>query len=134
MPIVVFTRPDAEVDAEVAIAGMPCMQGLKPHASVRVIDRPDELAREVAGTAGAIGLTSMPMVEQSSGAMRAVALDGVAPTPHNVGSGTYPLARKAILVHREPPPPVVREFLSFVASAEGDRIIRLNGGAPAGRQ
>jgi phosphate transport system substrate-binding protein len=120
-------RPAGEVDADVAIAGVACMRDLKPAADVQLLARPDEMASALASTDGAFGVTSGPMVEQSAGRIRAATLDGIVPSADNVANGRYPLSRDAILVYKAPVSPSVKQFLDFIASADGDRIIRANG-------
>lgn len=123
-------RPRGEVDADVAYEGVPCLRELRPAPGVMVVERPDEMARLIASTAGAIGLTSAPMVEQSGGRIRAVVLDGAAPTVENVATGGYPLTRRAILVYKLATRGAVERFLAFVGSPEGARVIRANGAVP----
>jgi phosphate transport system substrate-binding protein len=127
LPIQAATRPKGEVDADVALEGVACLREITPGPGVQVIDRPDDMSRALSATTGGIGLTSAPMVEQSAGRLRSLTLDGVTPTVENVASGAYPLSREAILVHRTPMPPSVEEFLAFVRSEEGERVIRSNG-------
>jgi phosphate transport system substrate-binding protein len=88
------------------------------------------MAQAIATTPGAIGLTSMTYVQQSEGRMRALALDGVAPTAENVAAGRYALARRAMLVTKASPSRRVRSFLMFVRSGDGAHVIRANGASP----
>jgi phosphate transport system substrate-binding protein len=131
LPIRATMRPKGEVDADVALAGVPCLGALTLPSSVQVIERPDEMARVLAATDGAFGLTSAPMVEQSAGRITSLSLDGVAPSVDNVGSGIYPLSRDAILVFKAPASPSVERFLEFIRGAEGQRLIRANGAVPS---
>jgi phosphate transport system substrate-binding protein len=125
------TRPKGEVDADVAHEGIACLRESTPGADVKVIERPDEMTRVLSATTGAIGLTSAPMVEQSAGRLRSLTLNGVTPSVENVVAGSYPLSREAILVHRTTMPRSVEEFLAFVRSADGERVIRANGAVPS---
>lgn len=129
-PIVPLMRPPDEVDAEVAIEAIPCLRDLQFGGSVVVHDQADAMAAAIAATPGALGLTSMPYVQQSDGAMRAIAIDSVMPATALVMAGTYPMVRRAFLVTRASAAPAVQEFLAFVAGREGDRIIRDNGAIP----
>jgi phosphate transport system substrate-binding protein len=129
--IVPLMRPAAEVDAEVAIAAIPCLKGLTMAPSVMVIERPDDMAAEIASRRGAFGLTSLPYVERSNHRLRALAFDGVAPTPENVANGRYTMIRRAYLLTRAEPEANVRMFLEFVRGAEGARVLRANGAVPS---
>lgn len=123
-------RPPAEVDATVALERIECLGKTKLGDKVRVIDRPDSMAMAIGETSGALGVTSAPMVTQSSGRMKALTLNGVPASAENVSTGAYPLSRDAILVFRRNPSAGVEQFLAFVGSAEGERIIRANGAVP----
>lgn len=138
--IVPFMRPADEVDAEVALEEIECLRGLQYGGHVSIRERADEMAQAIVATPGAIGLTSMTYVQQSGvgvgvgvgGRMRALALDGVAPTAENVAAGRYPLTRRAMLVTKGSPSRAVRSFLMFVQSGDGANVIRANGATPTG--
>jgi phosphate transport system substrate-binding protein len=132
MEIRAGTRPPDEVDSEVAAEHVACLADRPLGARVQVIARPDDMARAIATTAGAIGVTSGTMVEQAGGRMRALALDGVSPDIENVASETYAMARRSMLVTRNPPDAAIARFLGFIRSAEGAAIIGANGAVPVG--
>lgn len=64
--------------------------------------------------------------------VRPLAFEGVAPTAENVRLGRYPLWTRLQLVWKEPLPPAYREFLEFIASVEGRRIMKEFGVLPVG--
>ncbi|MGZ8412432.1 MAG: substrate-binding domain-containing protein [Gemmatirosa sp.] len=125
------TRPAGEVDADVVLAGVPCLRDVAMAAHVRSIERPDAMAAALADTPGAIGMTSLPFVARSGGRLRALALDGVAPTAEQVRRGTYPLTRRSVFLTRAEPSPAVRAFLTFVRGPAGARTIAASGVVPA---
>src|SRR5688572_27712372 len=86
-----LTRPDSEVDAEVVRAGIKCLADLRMPAAVRVMNSAGDMAKGLSATAGAIGMTTMTAVEQSRGGIRALSLNGVAPSADNVERRSYPL-------------------------------------------
>lgn len=129
--IVPLMRPAGEVDAEVALAALPCLKDVTFPGTVSIIERPDDMAAKLASRRGAFGLTSLPYVERSNHRIRALALDGVAPAEENVRSGRYPMSRRAILLVRTPAPPAVSRFLEYVRGAEGARILRAAGAIPS---
>lgn len=124
------TRPDSEVDAEVARDGIACLNALKMPESVKMMQRGGDMANELAVTAGAIGMTTTTVVEQSGGKIKVLALDGVAPTEVNVIAGTYRLVREVFLVVKADAAPAVKAFLAFVKSGEGAKVIKANGAIP----
>lgn len=127
LPIVPLLRPPAEVDAEVARAHVPCLRDIAPAAGVRIIERPDSMAATLARTRGAFGVTSLVLVEGSEGRIRALHLDGVAPTADNVRSAKYPLVRSSYLITRRSARPEVARFLEFIRDSAGARLIAANG-------
>jgi phosphate transport system substrate-binding protein len=125
------TRPVGEVDADVVLAGVPCLRDVAMAAHVQSVERPDAMAAALADTPGAVGMTSLPFVDRSGGRLRALALDGVTPSAEQVRRGTYPLTRRSVFLTREDAPPAVRAFLAFVRSAEGARVIGASGAVAA---
>jgi phosphate transport system substrate-binding protein len=124
------TRPDTEVDAEVVRANIKCLAEFRMPEAVKVMPRSGDMANELAATAGAIGMTTMTVVEQSQGKIRALSINGVAPSAENVERKAYPLVRESFFVTKAPPPPTVARFLAFTRSPAGDQVIRANGAVP----
>jgi phosphate transport system substrate-binding protein len=63
--------------------------------------------------------------------VKALKVNGVAPTLENVASGTYPLVKTLTFVFKEDKlNPVARAFVDFVRSPEGERILTANGYLP----
>ena len=129
-PIVVLTRPAAEVDPEVIRARIGCFKELKEVDTARIMARGPDMAKALADTPHAIGMTSMTVVQQSAGRVKALTLNGVAPTPENARSGRYLLTRDFLFVTRGEPALSIRKFLDFVLSPDGDRVILANGAIP----
>jgi phosphate transport system substrate-binding protein len=88
------------------------------------------MAKALAETPHALGMTSMTVVEQSVGKVKALTLNGTAPTAENVKSGRYFLTRDFLFVIKGEPTGSVKKFLDFVLSPEGDRVIQANGAVP----
>lgn len=131
LTIAARTRPESEVDAEVVRSAIGCLKPLTMPETVKVMPRGGDMAKELAATAGAIGMTSITVVEQSGGKIKALSLDGVAPTEANVIAGNYRLVREVFLVTKDNAWPAIKAFLDFVKSAEGASTIKANGAIPA---
>lgn len=129
-PIVVMTRPPTEVDPEVIREKIGCFKELKVVDTAKVMARGGDMAKGLTETANAIGMTSMTVVEQSRGKVKALTLNGIAPTSDNVKSGRYLLSREFYFVIKGEPTPSLKKLLDFVLSAEGDRVITANGAIP----
>jgi phosphate transport system substrate-binding protein len=130
LAIVPVTRPDSEVDAIVVRQQVACLKDLKMPASVRVMPKSGEMANELATATGAIGMTTMTVVEQSQGRVKAVSLRGIAPSAENVQRKTYTLTRDSFLVVKTPPSSAVARFLEFIRSPAGANVIAANGAVP----
>jgi phosphate transport system substrate-binding protein len=129
-PIAVLTRPPTEVDPEVIRAKVGCFKELKEVETATVMARGGDMAKGLADTPDAIGMTSMTVVEQSGGQVKALTLNGVAPTAEQVKSGRYFLTRDFLFVIKGEPTPPIKKFLDFVLSPDGDRVILANGAVP----
>ena len=130
LPVAPRTRPDTEVDAEVVRARIGCLTALKMPEAVQVMGKSGDMARELAGTAGAIGMTTTTVVEQSQAQIRPLLLNGIEPSAENVRSGAYRLTRDSFLVTKGTPSPAVARFLEFARSPDGRRVISANGAVP----
>ena len=124
------TRPDKEVDAAIMRKGIPCLTNLRMAASVKVNKKSGQMAKDLAATAGAIGMTTTTRVRRSKEKVKALNYNGVAPTVVNVEGGTYPFTREAYLVTKADPSAKVRAFLDFVKSAEGGEVLKANDAIP----
>jgi phosphate transport system substrate-binding protein len=121
------TRPDSEVDTEVVREKIACLKDLKMPEVVRVMPRSGDMARELAATAGAIGMTTATVVEQGRGQIKAVSLNGIIPSADSVSRGSYRLTRDSFLVTKATQPPAVARFIEFVRSSAGAAVIAANG-------
>ena len=125
-----YTRPDTEVDTEVVRDKIACLTKLQMPAGVKVAPKAGEMSEQLASAAGAIGMTTMTIVEQSKGRIRPLALRGIMPTAANVQNKTYPLTRDSFLVTQATASPAVVKFIAFVASDAGKKVIAANGALP----
>ena len=130
LPVAARTRPDSEVDTEIMRERVGCLAQLKMPEEVQVMPKSGDMAKELSRAAGAIGMTTTTVAEQSEGRIKPLSLNGVEPSADNVRSGAYRLTRDSFLVTRAAPSPAVARFLEFVRSAEGKRVIGANGAVP----
>ena len=130
LAIVAMTRPESEVDTEVVRERISCLTKLKMPESLKVMPKAGEMAQGLSATSGAIGMTTMTVVEQSQGRVKPITLGGIAPTAENVQAKRYVLARDSFLVVKTPPSPAAARFLEFVRSPAGAKMISANGAVP----
>jgi phosphate transport system substrate-binding protein len=71
-----------------------------------------------------LGFISMGLVDAS---VKALAIDGVAPTRENVKNHTYKLVRRFLLVSREAPTARAGTFIDFILSPQGQKILEAEG-------
>lgn len=131
LAIAARTRPDSEVDAEVMRDGLACLKDLKMAGGVQVMAKAGDMATELAATAGAIGMTTMTVVEQSQGKIRAVSMNGIDPSAQNVERKNYRLVRESFFVTKAPMSPAVARFLEFALGPIGRSVITANGAIAA---
>jgi phosphate transport system substrate-binding protein len=78
----------------------------------------------VAGDPYALGYISAGLVDNR---VKAVAIDGISPTPENIKNRTYELVRRFLLVSRTPPAGLCQSFVDFILSPQGQKILETEG-------
>lgn len=136
LPIIALIRPLDEVDPEVLLEHVDCfsqlpLRKLMQNKQLIVKKKSGEMAKFLAQTPGAIGMTTLVRVAQSNGRIKAVALNNIAPTLDNLLSGAYKLTRDSYLITSAEPSPEVQALLTFIKSTEGEDIIIANNAVPA---
>ena len=90
-----------------------------------------EMDETLAKTPDAIGFTDLCSLTIERHRIKALKVKNVAPTLKNLENNTYPLVKPlAFVFHREKLPTAARDFLAFVHSREGAKILRDNGCLP----
>jgi phosphate transport system substrate-binding protein len=92
-----------------------------------LIEDSEQLLFSLSKIRGAIGYLSIGSTPREA---RVVKIDGVAPTPENIKSGRYLLSRTPMLVSRGKPAGEARQFIEFVLSPEGQKIVARMGYIP----
>lgn len=87
------------------------------------------LKQAVAGNPGAIGYVSLSSVDET---VKALTIEGVAPSEETVKDGSYKIQRPFIMITQKgTDDALTRAFLEFIASAEGQQIILDDGVVPS---
>ena len=133
LAIAAHIRPDSEVDTEVIRAGVGCLQTMTFPQAVKVMAKSGDMAKALAATPGAFGVTSATVVEQSKGKLRTIALGRVTPDEAGIAAGRYRLTREAFLVTNNTASSAVKRFIDFVRSKDGAAVIRASGAIAASR-
>jgi phosphate transport system substrate-binding protein len=95
-------------------------------ANALMLSSSQAIADEVAQNTGAIGYYGMGYIsprEKALAIARDAASPAVAPTIDNVLSQAYPISRPLLMVSRGQPRDLVADFLTFVLSPEGQKIV-----------
>mgnify|MGYP002138780563 CR=1 FL=1 len=77
--------------------------------------------------AGAMGPSTLALMISEKRALKALALDGVAPSAQTIANGSYPLVKHVLMVTGPKSPPEAQAFVTFVQSAPGREILRQTG-------
>ena len=88
-----------------------------------------ETADKIESIPGAVGVTTVALIQSEGRQLRALSLDGVEPTEANCKSGAYPaaLVKRFYLVTSTTPAAGVQRFIHFIGSAEGTAILKQTG-------
>jgi phosphate transport system substrate-binding protein len=122
-PVRLVMRPRTDGD-HILLAGMgPLVQLALDHATARegmVTAYTDhEAAEAIARLRGGLGPCSLALLRSGSFELRALTLDGVAPTVANVDNTTYRVVNRMHLVTLGPPKGLARELIEFFKTPEG---------------
>ncbi len=82
------------------------------------------IKQAVGGDPNAIGFESLAYVDSS---IKALDIDGVAATQANAKNETYPIIRPLYFLTKEQPTGLVKDFIDFCQSTEGQQIVADNG-------
>ena len=86
----------------------------------------DDIVRAVTSRTGVISMLTISGAMLGDQRIRALTIDGVAPSKTNITSGRYPVIRPLFLVYNEKHlKPAIAAFLEFVRGADGQHIIEL---------
>lgn len=125
--IVPLTRNEDDSDKDALREHVGCYKALKESADVMMLSSGSGMTSSLASRPAAIGLTTYEAVLRSQGRIKALALDGVEPTPENVAAGKYRLAKVFAIVTRGEPQGGAKAFVEFAEGADGRKIL-VNGG------
>jgi phosphate transport system substrate-binding protein len=131
LAIAPLVRPESEVDMEVVRDGLACFKDLKVIDGARSLPRAGDMAKALAETPGAIGMTSATFIAQSKSRIKPLSLNGTVASEDNVVAGKYRLTRDSFLVTSNAPSAPVKAFIDFVRTAEGAAVIKANGAIAA---
>ncbi len=74
-----------------------------------------------------LGTSSPALLMSEHRRVRALPIDGIAPTVANIASGRYPYVKPLVLLSKDGAPASVGQFIAFVGSPAGKRILMESG-------
>ena len=85
----------------------------------------DQMRQSISSQRAAIGMIGVTGDDPAVPGIRVISVDGVSPTKASLRDGTYKLRRPLFLLHSKSQTlkPAITEFLAFVASSEGQKIL-----------
>lgn len=90
-----------------------------------------EMNEALVATPYAIGLSDFGAITADKLPIKALRVNGIAPTPENIRNGSYPFIKPLSFVYRkENLSPAARAFLEFVGSSHGQKILKAYGYQP----
>lgn len=120
-------RPDTEISTIILKTASPQIKDAVTAAGKRpgmLFALTDQDATEILGKIpGAIGPTALCEIITANPQLKALALDGIAPSPATIADGSYPLYYRFYLVTGAKPGAVAEQFIAFIQSDAGKRIL-----------
>lgn len=92
-----------------------------------IANKTDVVITQVAASKSAIGYISLGSLNDT---VKALKVDGVDATAENVSNGTYSIARPFNIATKGTPSEVAQDFIDFILSADGQRIVSDNNYIP----
>lgn len=124
-------RPIGDSDSEIIKNMSPAMREAKSAAEQRkgmiftVTDQ--ETAASIEKVSGSLGPSTLALLISEKRALKALSLDGVAPSATTIADGSYPLAKQLFIATGPKSPPEAQAFVAFVQSPAGRQILQQTG-------
>jgi len=138
-PVRVILRPKSESDTALLGEMFPQMTAAIDKVRTRIdvpIAATDQnnldMAATINGSLVGTSLTQM-VTENYQSRLWFVTIDGAEPTLENLESGDYPYFKPYRFVFADQSTPLVQRFMDFIASSDGESLLREAGSLPAAR-
>lgn len=130
-PIRLILRPVSDSYSQYLAGVTPGMKSASekahsiPGVFVGITDRDGAL--QIEKTPGSFGITSAAIAAAERLKIKALSVDGIAPTLPNVSAGKYPYATTFVLVYkRDKYRGPIKDFIEFVFSRDGQKLLSDN--------
>jgi phosphate transport system substrate-binding protein len=106
-----------------AIAALPFQQ--------LIVGQTDaELLESIERIPNTIGASTLAVMLAGHRRVKPLPLNGIEPSPHNLAAGIYPYSKTYRLLMRNPPTKAVLQFVDFIRSSEGQKLLEQYGVVP----
>ncbi|MCX7175888.1 MAG: substrate-binding domain-containing protein [Proteobacteria bacterium] len=130
-PVRIVLRPPSDVDAEMTKSLSPelrqAIHALESRPTVQFSINDQDAADDLERVPGSIGPTSLALILSEKRALRPLALEGKAPSLSTSALETYPYHKHLYFVTGTKPTVAVEQFIAFVNSPVGRKILASNG-------
>jgi|APCry1669189241_1035207.scaffolds.fasta_scaffold09292_2 phosphate transport system substrate-binding protein len=124
-------RPDADADTVLLRAISPEMSQAISLAltrkGLRMADTDQDNIDALEKLPGSLGTSTLTQLATEGRAVKALALNGVAPTLQNLSTGSYPYFKTLHLVTGPKPAPLAKDFVSYIQSPAGQAVLARSG-------
>jgi phosphate transport system substrate-binding protein len=124
-------RPEEDIDTKIARGMSPQMDRAVTAAMSRegmlVAITDQDAVKSIETTPGAVGFSTLAQTITERLPVKILSLDGVAPTVAALSKGSYKYSKPLFIAVRPEASATVRDFLDFVESPEGIRILQESG-------
>lgn len=124
-------RPENETDTALLKKFIPNIEVAMEKAYLRrgpPIATTDQIAADsIQKIPGAVGPSTLALILGENRPLKALAINGVAPTVENIANGTYPMTKSLYLISGSNSKAEARRFIDFMRSKRGAAILRRTG-------
>jgi phosphate transport system substrate-binding protein len=128
--VIVLTRKRDDNNTETFREKMACFKSLTITAEAIALLRGNEVLDALDKRPGTIGITNLGSNFREHEHIKAVAINGVSPTPESARSEKYKYFNERGLVTQGEPQGLAKRFIEYMSTAEGRKIIGSLGAIP----
>lgn len=128
--IIAFTRNEADMNKRAWRTQLKGFAALAETKEATMLFKAEQMLEALKNRPYSIGLTDTIAVSKGEGRVRALSVNGIAPTPQNAGSGRYWIVKEIVVATKGEPQGLAKQFVDLVFSPEGKQIIAGFGAVP----
>jgi len=128
LPVRLAVREPTEIAHREIRRHIPQFAAIRFPEHAKLVNADHEMVEILDRFRTAVGWMTRSSIVTSKSGVRALALDGIAPTPENVSAGRYPMVVEHVLIYREGRlTEAAKRFVAFVQSDSGQALLRSQG-------